>query len=100
MSASSLLIVLRVYALSNTPTFPNQTFTDVARIAIWNRNKVAMGIGISVWGVNAVGFLQCKSLLPLLWIIATKLHINVDEYSGCTCAYSIPNMLNRVLIPP
>jgi len=39
MSTSSLLIVLRI-------------------IAIWNKNKVAMAISISVWGVNVVLFVQ------------------------------------------
>ena len=59
-----------------------------------------MAIAISLWGINAVLIVQCKLLLPLPWVIGTKLYINMDEYSGCTCEYSIPNILNHVLILP
>jgi len=47
-----------------TTTFPNRMFIEVASIAIWNRNKVAMAIAISVWGVYPVLFLKCKLFFP------------------------------------
>lgn len=84
----------------DTTTFPNQTFIEVASIAIWNRNKVAMALAFSVWGINTVLYVLCKLLLPVPCVIGTKPHINMNEYSFCTCEYSIPNILNRILIPP
>jgi hypothetical protein len=84
----------------DTTTFPNQMFIEVASIAIWERNRVAMALAISVWGTNAVFYVLCKLLLPLPCVIGTKPYVNMDEYSFCTCEYSVSNILNHVLIPP
>ena len=64
LSASSLLIVLRMYVLSGTSTFRDQPLIEVASIAIWNRNKVVMTLAIIIWGINAVVYVQCRLLLP------------------------------------
>ena len=45
-----------------TTIFPNQTFIEVVRIAIWNRKKVIVVIAITLWVTNAAFFIQCKSL--------------------------------------
>ena len=63
MSASSLLIVLRMYALFNTSTFRNQPVSEVSSIAIWNRNKVIMAMAIIIWRIDAIVYVQCRSLL-------------------------------------
>lgn len=68
MSASSLLIVLRVYVLNNDPTESvslNQTLIGVASIAIWNKNKIVGAIAFSIWIINAASFLQRKLRLPI-----------------------------------
>jgi hypothetical protein len=68
MSASSLLIVLRVYVLNNDPTesiSPNQMLIGVASIAIWNKNKIVRAIAFSIWIINAASFLQRKLLPPI-----------------------------------
>ena len=60
MSASSLLIVLRMYVFGNTSTvlkFPKLATHYIASIAIWNRNKVAVAVAISVCVINAVFFI-------------------------------------------
>jgi hypothetical protein len=67
MVASSLLIVLRMYVLINNsmgPVSPNQTLTDVASIAIWDKNKIVVATAFSIWVINAAFFLQRKLLLP------------------------------------
>jgi hypothetical protein len=73
MSASSLLIVLRLYVLANTsaalqsPPHPNSgAYRGFFSIAIWNRNKVVVAMAISVWVVSAGFFLQGKSLFTYL----------------------------------
>jgi len=67
MVASSLLIVLRMYVLNNDPTEPlsqNHTLTDVASIAIWDKNKIVAATAFGIWGINAAFFLHRKLLLP------------------------------------
>ena len=77
---------------------PNQTFIEVASIAIWNRNKVIMAISISMWGINPVLLVQSKFHLSIPWVIGTKPHNDMHESSGCACEHSIPYILNHDLI--
>jgi len=68
MSASTLLIALRVYVPTISfmiPTIcPNQALMKFARIAIWNKNRVVVVMSIGVWGINAALSIQGGSLLP------------------------------------
>jgi len=44
-----------------TTIFPDQTFITVASIAIWNKNKIATGMAISLWAANATFYIYyCK----------------------------------------
>ena len=100
MSASSLLIVLRMYVFSNTSTFRNQPLIEVASIAIRNRNRVVMAMAIIIWGVTAVVYVQCRLLLSC-HVGGQELNISQTwlGHSSRVCEYSIPNMFNNVLIP-
>ena len=50
-----------------TTIFPNQTFIEVFRIAVWNRKKVVVVMAITLWVTNAAFFIQCKSpFYPLM----------------------------------
>ena len=37
----------------------------VASIAVWNKNKVATAMAISLWGANPAFFIYSKLLLPV-----------------------------------
>ena len=63
--AASLLIVFRTYVFTTVPSnkiFWNQALINVASIAIWNRNKVATALAMSVWGASVGFHLHSKSL--------------------------------------
>jgi len=63
MSASSLLIVLRMYVLINIsviPKSPQSDLIEVSSIAIWNRNRFAVVVSIIVWATNAAFLIQGK----------------------------------------
>jgi len=47
-----------------TTIFPDQTFIVIASIAIWNKNKVATAMAISLWTAHVAFFIYCKLLLP------------------------------------
>jgi len=100
MSASSLLIVLRMHVLSNTSTFQNQPLIEVASIAIWNRNRVVMTIAITIRGITAIVYVQCRLLLSCH---VGDQELNVSPtwlgHSHRTCEYSILIMFDSVLIP-
>ena len=72
MSASSLLIVLRMYVLLNTSTFRSHPLIEVSSIAIWNRNKVVMTMAIIIWGINAVLYVRCRLPLSRHVVIGSK----------------------------
>ena len=60
MPAASVLIILRMYVLGNTSTVLKSrklAAHHIASIAIWNRNKVAVAVAISVCVINAVFFI-------------------------------------------
>ena len=47
----------------DTTIFLDQTFIEVVRIAVWNKNKVAVAAATILWITNAAFFIQCKSLI-------------------------------------
>ena len=46
-----------------TAIFRRQALIDPASIAIWNRNKVVVTLGITVWGISVASDVLCESLL-------------------------------------
>lgn len=86
--------------LHDATIFRNQTFIEVVRIAVWNRNKVAVVTAIILWVINAAFFIQCKSLLhsPAGHRKLSRMPIWVD-HSDCACEYPIPHIFKHVLIP-
>jgi hypothetical protein len=45
--------------------FPNQALIEIASIATWEKNKVAMTAAIGIWCINIVFLIQGKCLPPL-----------------------------------
>lgn len=100
LSASSLLIVLRTYVLSNSSAVRKQPSIEVASIAIWNRNRVVMAMAIVIWCINAVVYVKCSLLLPCH---DGDRELNITPiwlgHSYRACDYSILFMFHHVLIP-
>ena len=49
--------------LSRCEHVPDKALIVVASIAIWNREKLVVGISLGVWGCNAAFLVQGKPLL-------------------------------------
>ena len=81
-----------------TAIFPDQTFIEVASIAIWNKNKIAMVMAISLWGANAAFFIYCKLVLTC-YMGYRALTPTWSGHSCRACKYSesIPMTFNHAL---
>jgi hypothetical protein len=67
---ASLLVMIRTYVSSQSsepgPSFPNQALIGAFRIAIWNKNKLAVAIAVIAWVTNVSFIIQGKSLLQTI----------------------------------
>lgn len=65
---SSLLIVFRMYVFfchSDWGHSSQTNLTEASSIAIWNKNRLVVGIAIIVWATNVLVIISGK-LVPLL----------------------------------
>lgn len=44
---------------------PNLALIGAVSIAIWNKHRVAMGVAVGIWGINAVLHIQGESPSPI-----------------------------------
>jgi hypothetical protein len=54
---------MSLLTLSRCDRVTDEALIVVASIAIWNRNKLAVGISLGVWGCNVAFLVQGRPLL-------------------------------------
>jgi hypothetical protein len=59
LTTSSLLIALRVYVLANP--FSHHVLIEACSVAIWDMNKIVVGIAASLLVTHAAAMIQSKS---------------------------------------
>ena len=82
--------------------FPNRAFMKFARIAIWNKNRVAVAMSIGVWGLNAAFSILGGSFSSLFYgdreptlaqyrcLLAGVARVNISfPYLLIICAYPV-----------
>jgi hypothetical protein len=85
LAAATLLIILRMYVPHpSRPSPRSKVLMELVSIAIWNRNKIVIGIVVAVWGTSISFFLESESLLQ-----TTGKLIHVVRYRYLTGELSI-----------
>ncbi len=96
--SASLLIIIRMYASFHSYklglSFPNETLIEAFSIAIWSKNKIAVGIALILGVANVSAIIQGKFLLPP--VDCRESHTNVIFNRRCTGEQSISTMLDHV----
>jgi hypothetical protein len=63
------------------PSPSSNVLMELVSIAIWNRNKIIIGIVIAVWGTSISFFLESESLLQTWKLTYTWFDIGIARVS-------------------